>query len=45
MNIFDIIGPIMIGPASSHTAGAIAIKSQLGGLANTKTAKNINIQK
>lgn len=22
MNIFDIIGPIMIGPSSSHTAGA-----------------------
>jgi len=23
MNIFDIIGPIMIGPSSSHTAGAV----------------------
>ena len=22
---FDIIGPIMVGPSSSHTAGAIAI--------------------
>ena len=22
---FDIIGPIMIGPSSSHTAGALAI--------------------
>ena len=22
MNVFDIIGPIMIGPSSSHTAGA-----------------------
>ena len=25
MNIFDIIGPIMIGPSSSHTAGAARI--------------------
>lgn len=23
MNIFDIIGPVMIGPSSSHTAGAV----------------------
>ena len=22
MNIFDIVGPVMIGPSSSHTAGA-----------------------
>ena len=22
MNVFDIIGPVMIGPSSSHTAGA-----------------------
>jgi L-serine dehydratase len=25
MNLFDIIGPIMIGPSSSHTAGAVRI--------------------
>ena len=25
MNIFDIMGPIMIGPSSSHTAGAARI--------------------
>ena len=25
MNVFDIIGPIMIGPSSSHTAGAVRI--------------------
>lgn len=24
-SVFDIIGPIMIGPSSSHTAGACAI--------------------
>lgn len=29
MNVFDIIGPIMIGPSSSHTAGAV----RLGGVA------------
>lgn len=25
MNIFDIIGPVMVGPSSSHTAGALQI--------------------
>ncbi len=25
MNIFDIMGPLMIGPSSSHTAGAVKI--------------------
>ena len=25
MNIFDVIGPIMIGPSSSHTAGAVRL--------------------
>lgn len=25
MNIFDIVGPVMIGPSSSHTAGAVRI--------------------
>lgn len=28
-NIFDLIGPIMVGPSSSHTAGAV----RLGGMA------------
>ena len=23
MNVFDILGPVMIGPSSSHTAGAL----------------------
>lgn len=26
-NIFDILGPVMIGPSSSHTAGAAAHRS------------------
>lgn len=25
MNVFDIVGPVMIGPSSSHTAGAVKI--------------------
>ncbi|MCR4672262.1 MAG: L-serine ammonia-lyase, iron-sulfur-dependent subunit beta [Lachnospiraceae bacterium] len=25
MNVFDIIGPVMIGPSSSHTAGALRL--------------------
>ena len=25
MDIFDIIGPVMVGPSSSHTAGAVRI--------------------
>ena len=25
MNIFDIMGPVMVGPSSSHTAGAARI--------------------
>ena len=25
MSIFDIVGPIMVGPSSSHTAGAVRI--------------------
>lgn len=25
MNLFDILGPVMVGPLSSHTAGAVRI--------------------
>lgn len=25
MNLFDIMGPVMVGPSSSHTAGAVRI--------------------
>ena len=25
MDIFDILGPVMVGPSSSHTAGAVRI--------------------
>ncbi len=41
LDIFDILGPIMVGPSSSHTAGAVRIgnmaRSLLGG--EPKTAK------
>ena len=26
MNLLDIIGPVMVGPSSSHTAGAVKIR-------------------
>ena len=25
MNLFDVMGPVMVGPSSSHTAGAVRI--------------------
>ena len=25
LNLFDIVGPVMVGPSSSHTAGAVKI--------------------
>lgn len=35
MDIFDIIGPVMIGPSSSHTAGAVQIGHSISFLHNT----------
>lgn len=37
MNVFDIIGPVMIGPSSSHTAGA----ARLGKVARIMFGKDI----
>jgi len=37
MNIFDIIGPVMVGPSSSHTAGALRIAS----IAKTLVGENV----
>ncbi len=34
MNVFDIIGPVMIGPSSSHTAGAVRIGRVVNKLCN-----------
>ena len=38
ISVFDIIGPIMIGPSSSHTAGALKIARVAGLLAKGKIA-------
>lgn len=32
MDVFDIIGPVMVGPSSSHTAGAVRIGKVVRGL-------------
>ncbi|HBP38210.1 MAG TPA: L-serine ammonia-lyase, iron-sulfur-dependent, subunit beta [Clostridiales bacterium] len=32
MNVFDVIGPVMVGPSSSHTAGALRIAAIAGQL-------------
>lgn len=39
MNIFDIIGPVMVGPSSSHTAGAVKIGYIARQLMNNKIKK------
>ena len=36
LSVFDIIGPIMIGPSSSHTAGALKIARIARMLAKTR---------
>ena len=37
MNLFDIIGPVMVGPSSSHTAGA----AKIGNVCNKLMAEKI----
>ena len=32
LDIFEILGPIMVGPSSSHTAGAVRIGQTVGKL-------------
>ena len=39
MNVFDIVGPIMIGPSSSHTAGAARIGCIAGALLGTPAVR------
>ncbi len=39
MDLFDIIGPVMIGPSSSHTAGAVRMGNLAGKLLNDKIRK------
>lgn len=39
MNLFDIVGPVMVGPSSSHTAGAVKIGETSLRLLNEPIAK------
>ena len=39
LGVFDIIGPIMIGPSSSHTAGAVRIGKYAYGVLGERPAK------
>ena len=39
MNIFDILGPVMVGPSSSHTAGAVRIGYVARTLLGTRPVK------
>ena len=42
MNVFNIMGPIMIGPSSSHTAGAVRI-GYIAGMLIKGTIKTADI--
>ena len=39
MNIIDILGPVMIGPSSSHTAGAVRLGLLAVGVLGSKPVK------
>ncbi len=43
MNIFDIIGPVMIGPSSSHTAGAVRLGRVVNKLTDGRPLENVEI--
>ena len=43
MNVFDIIGPVMIGPSSSHTAGAVRLGRVANKLTDSKPLKRVEI--
>jgi len=43
MNVFDIIGPVMIGPSSSHTAGAVRIGRVANKLMDGRTPASVGI--
>ena len=43
MNIFDIIGPVMIGPSSSHTAGAVRLGRVANKLTDNRPLKRVEI--
>ena len=39
IDVFDIMGPIMVGPSSSHTAGAVRIGRMARALLGEKPVK------
>lgn len=43
MNIFDIVGPVMIGPSSSHTAGAVRLGRVANKIMDGKKPVNLDI--
>ncbi len=43
MNIFDIIGPVMIGPSSSHTAGAVRLGRVASKLISGRRLRRVEI--
>ena len=43
MNVFDIIGPVMIGPSSSHTAGAVRLGRVANKLTDNRPLKRVEI--
>ena len=43
MNIFDIIGPVMIGPSSSHTAGAVRLGRVANKLIDNRKLRKVEI--
>ena len=43
MNLFDILGPVMVGPSSSHTAGAVRIGRMARRLLGEGTPQMANI--
>ena len=41
MNVFDVIGPVMIGPSSSHTAGAVRLGNLAREILGTQVTKTV----
>ncbi|MCR4843009.1 MAG: L-serine ammonia-lyase, iron-sulfur-dependent subunit beta [Eubacterium sp.] len=39
MNLFDVVGPVMVGPSSSHTAGAVKIGNVCARLMSERIVK------
>ena len=44
LDIFDILGPVMVGPSSSHTAGAVRIGRMARVLLGEEPVKAVELQ-